>query len=73
MDLKTGSKKQAGEGATRPLWWVAVGVAFLCLMSLASLLVGPVPVDAGQVWAALFDFDSSDTGQVVVRQLFFVL
>jgi len=69
VDLARRSKAQVRVNLSRPFCWVLAGVALLSLMSLASLMVGPVSVDVSQAWSALFNFDSSDTSQVVVRQL----
>ena len=58
-----------GVSLSKPFWWVLTGAGLLVLMSLTSLMVGPVSVEVRQVWSALFNFDANDTSQVVVREL----
>ncbi|HAF68243.1 MAG TPA: iron ABC transporter permease [Acidimicrobiaceae bacterium] len=69
MDLAGISKARVRVSLSKPFWWVLGGAVVLALMSLASLMVGPVSVDVSQAWSALFSFDPNDTSQVVVRKL----
>ena len=67
MACLNASKPSNDDGSFRPIGWALFAVTLLGFASICSLLVGPVAVDLGTVWAALFAFNSEDTAQIVVR------
>ncbi|HCO14463.1 MAG TPA: iron ABC transporter permease, partial [Gemmatimonadetes bacterium] len=69
MAYLNASKPDNDDGSLRPIGWALLAVTLLGFASICSLLVGPVAVDLGTAWAALFAFDSEDTAQIVVREL----
>tara|TARA_Y100001960_G_scaffold321937_1_gene397529 strand:- start:2049 stop:3086 length:1038 start_codon:yes stop_codon:yes gene_type:complete len=69
MACLNASKPSNDDGSFRPIGWALFAVTLLGFASICSLLVGPVAVDLGTVWAALFAFNSEDTAQIVVREL----
>ena len=69
MNFARGSKAQVRVSFSRPFWWFLAATALLTLTMLTSLMVGPVSVSLSQAWSAIFNFDSNETSQVVVRQL----